>query len=98
MEDWLNYAVPLLDGAWITLQLTIYSTILGGIVSFMAGVGRLSSNKLISWFSICFIEFFVAPRFWYNYFGCILRYRFSVKPSALIYVCRPCLPGPLRLV
>jgi polar amino acid transport system permease protein len=58
MEDWLNYAVPLLDGAWITLQLTIYSTILGGIVSFMAGVGRLSSNKLISWFSICFIEFF----------------------------------------
>lgn len=55
---WLNYSDSLLSGAWVTIQLTIYSTILGGIFAFVFGVGRLSPNRLIKAISISFIEFF----------------------------------------
>ncbi|NLN67299.1 MAG: ectoine/hydroxyectoine ABC transporter permease subunit EhuC [Alcaligenaceae bacterium] len=58
MDNLLSYVDPLLDGAWITVQLTFYSTILGGVVAFMAGIGKLSINRAIRWLSICFIEFF----------------------------------------
>lgn len=58
MDNLLSYVDPLLDGAWVTVQLTFYSTILGGVVAFMAGIGKLSINRAIRWLSICFIEFF----------------------------------------
>lgn len=56
--NWLNYSDSLLSGAWVTIQLTVYSTILGGVFAFIFGVGRLSHNKLIKALSISFIEFF----------------------------------------
>lgn len=55
---WLNYSDSLLSGAWVTIQLTIYSTILGGIFAFVFGVGRLSHHWLIKALSVSFIEFF----------------------------------------
>lgn len=55
---WLNYSDSLLSGAWVTIQLTIYSTILGAIFAFVFGVGRLSTNWLIKALSVSFIEFF----------------------------------------
>lgn len=55
---WLNYSDSLLSGAWVTIQLTIYSTILGAIFAFVFGVGRLSTNWLVKALSISFIEFF----------------------------------------
>src|SRR5690625_1767884 len=58
MTDWTTYISPLLSGAWVTTQLTIYSTILGGLVSFLAGVGRLSHRSWVRWLSIGFIELF----------------------------------------
>lgn len=33
MDNLLSYVDPLLDGAWVTVQLTFYSTILGGVVA-----------------------------------------------------------------
>lgn len=56
--NWLTYIDFLLSGAWVTIQLTIYSTLLGGLFAFMFGVGRLSTNRLIKAISIGFIEFF----------------------------------------
>ena len=58
MDNLLSYVDPLFDGAWVTLQLTLYSTILGGVVAFMAGIGKLSTHRTTQWLSICFIEFF----------------------------------------
>lgn len=56
--DWLNYSGPLLSGAWVTIQLTLYSSILGVIFAFVFGVGRTSDNPYIKAVSVGFIEFF----------------------------------------
>lgn len=56
--DWTAYLNPLMQGAWVTVQLTFYSTILGAILSFAAGIGKLSSNLLIRSISVGYIEIF----------------------------------------
>lgn len=56
--QWLSYIPPLLDGAWVTVQLTVYSTILGAILSFAFGIGKLSDSRAIRWVSVGFIEVF----------------------------------------
>jgi len=55
---WTEYFFPLLQGAWVTVQLTVYSTIFGAILAFAAGVGKLSSNLPIRGVSIIYIEVF----------------------------------------
>ena len=56
--EWSEYLKPLMQGAWITVQLTVYSTILGALCSFAFGIGKLSSNWAIKGFSIAYIEIF----------------------------------------
>ncbi|HEU0229317.1 MAG TPA: ectoine/hydroxyectoine ABC transporter permease subunit EhuC [Burkholderiaceae bacterium] len=56
--NWTMYSPPLLQGAWVTIQLTFYSTVLGGIFSFAFGVGKLSRNWAAKGVSIFFIEVF----------------------------------------
>ena len=56
--QWTTYLPPLLQGAWITVQLTIYSTILGAICAFAFGIGKLSHNWLIKGISVGYIEIF----------------------------------------
>ncbi len=56
--NWLSYSTPLLQGAWVTVQLTVYSTILGAIFAFAFGIGKLSSNWLIKATAVSFIEVF----------------------------------------
>lgn len=56
--DWLSYSTPLLEGAWVTVKLTVYSTVLGGLLSFALGIGKLSRNVGVRAFSIAFIEVF----------------------------------------
>jgi len=72
--NWLSYSVPLLEGAWITVQLTVYSTILGTATAFLFGIGKLSSNWFIKGVSLCFIEVFRGTRpCWSSCSGFILR-------------------------
>lgn len=56
--DWLSYLPPLLEGAWVTVQLTLYSSVLGLISAFAFGLGKLSSNWVLKSVSIAFIEIF----------------------------------------
>lgn len=56
--EWLSYSQPLLEGAWVTVQLTVYSTILGAFFSFAFGIGKLARNRLVRATSIAFIEVF----------------------------------------
>ncbi len=56
--QWLSYLPPLLEGAWVTAQLTVYSTLLGGFFAFAFGLGRLSHNGLVKGLSIVMIEVF----------------------------------------
>jgi len=55
---WTEYFSPLMEGAWVTIQLTIYSTIFGAILAFAAGIGKLSSNWAIKAVSVAYIEVF----------------------------------------
>lgn len=53
-----HYLPNLAQGAWITVQLTFWSTIFGALCSFLFGIGRLSHNKLFKWVSVTYIEVF----------------------------------------
>ena len=55
---WLSYLNPLMQGTWITIQLALYSTLLGGVFSFLFGIGRLSGSRPWRWMSIALIEIF----------------------------------------
>lgn len=55
---WIEYLPPLLQGAWVTFQLTVYSTVLGALLAFTAGVGKLSAAPLLRAVSITYIEIF----------------------------------------
>ncbi len=55
---WLSYTAPLIEGAWVTVQLTVYSTILGGVLAFAFGMGKVSSHWMVRGLAIAFIEVF----------------------------------------
>ncbi|MFW8567105.1 ectoine/hydroxyectoine ABC transporter permease subunit EhuC [Orrella sp. 11846] len=56
--NWINYLDPLLQGVRVTVELTVYSTVLGALFSFLFGVGRLSNTTAIRWLSVSIIEVF----------------------------------------
>jgi polar amino acid transport system permease protein len=56
--QWTNYLGPLWQGVWVTIELTVWSTLLGGVMSFASGIGKLSHNWLIKGLSIVYIEIF----------------------------------------
>ncbi|SHG91007.1 ectoine/hydroxyectoine ABC transporter permease subunit EhuC [Pollutimonas bauzanensis] len=56
--EWISYSKPLLEGAWVTIQLTLYSTLLGAFFAFAFGIGKLSGNWLAKAISVFFIEVF----------------------------------------
>src|SRR5690625_1115839 len=69
---WLDYIGPLLQGAWVTVQLTIYSTILGTIFAFAFGIGKLSHSWSVRIPSAAFVEIFrgtslLVQMFWLFY-------------------------------
>ncbi len=56
--QWTTYLPPLLEGAWVTVELTVFSTILGAICAFAFGIGKLSHNWLVKGISVVYIEVF----------------------------------------
>lgn len=56
--DWTDYLLPLGQGAWVTVQLTFWSTLLGGFLAFATGLGKLSNLRAIRWLSASYIEIF----------------------------------------
>jgi len=70
--NWIDYLGPMMDGAWITVKLTFYSTILGAIFSFMFGLGKLSRHWYFKVPSVTYIEVFrgtslLVQMFWLFY-------------------------------
>ncbi|MEO8817496.1 MAG: ectoine/hydroxyectoine ABC transporter permease subunit EhuC [Paralcaligenes sp.] len=56
--NWISYSTPLLQGAWVTVQLTVISTFFGAIFAFALGVGKLAHNTPCRVLSITVIEVF----------------------------------------
>lgn len=55
---WVDYLKPLSQGAWVTVQLAVLSTVLGALLSFAAGIGKLADNWVLRGLSIVYIEVF----------------------------------------
>lgn len=55
---WTDYLPVLWQGAWMTIQLTFWSTILGAILAFAAGLGRLARSRVLRILSVCYVELF----------------------------------------
>jgi polar amino acid transport system permease protein len=64
---------PLLHGTVVTLKVTGWSALLGGVVSLVLGLARLAHNRLIRWPAAIFVEVFrgasaLVLMFWF-FFG-----------------------------
>lgn len=47
-----------LDGAWVTIQVTVLSALLGGVFAVLAGIGMLSRRRLVRTVSRVYMEVF----------------------------------------
>lgn len=56
--DWMSYVPPLLEGARVTIELALYSTLGGALLSFAFGIGRLSSSRTLRYLSTGLVELF----------------------------------------
>lgn len=58
MEDLQALLTPLMRGTLVTLELALWSTLFGGILSFAAGIGKLSRFWPVKALSVAYIEIF----------------------------------------
>ncbi|MCB5362868.1 ectoine/hydroxyectoine ABC transporter permease subunit EhuC [Pusillimonas sp. CC-YST705] len=56
--NWVSYLPPLLEGAAVTAQLAIYSTVLGAMLAFALGLGRFHGMPYVRGLCLCIVEFF----------------------------------------
>ncbi len=72
MDMWLGYLQLILDGAVVTIQLTIYGCILAFAVAIVVGLGRVSRFAPVRWLAVVYVEFFrgtsiFVQMFWFYY-------------------------------
>ncbi|MCU1760464.1 ectoine/hydroxyectoine ABC transporter permease subunit EhuC [Pseudomonas sp. 14P_8.1_Bac3] len=48
----------LIQGAWVTLQVTVFGSLLAIVAAILAALGRMSPWRALRWFSIAYIEVF----------------------------------------
>lgn len=58
MADWLGYLTLILQGALVTVQLTVLGSALALVVAFTAGLGRVAPYWPLRWLATIYIEFF----------------------------------------
>ena len=58
LEQWQGYIGLILQGAVVTIEITIMGCIVALIAAFIAGLGRLSRFWLVRWVATAYIEFF----------------------------------------
>lgn len=58
MGDWPGYLTLILQGAWITVKLTVMGCALALVVAFIAGLGRLAPWAPVRWLAVAYVEFF----------------------------------------
>jgi polar amino acid transport system permease protein len=54
----LQNAWLLLDGLWVTIQVTIGAGVVATVLAFLAGLSRLSRSSAVRIAALCYIEFF----------------------------------------
>ncbi len=89
MESWLELLPPLLRGARVTIELALASTVVGGVMAFAAGIGKLSQRTPIRWLSTVYIEIFrgtslLVQMFWLFYALPLLGVRLEPTTAGIL--------------
>jgi polar amino acid transport system permease protein len=58
MDLWFGYLRLILDGALVTIELTVLGCAFALVVAFAAGLGRLSQIAPVRWLAATYVEFF----------------------------------------
>lgn len=58
MIDWTGYIGLILQGALVTIELTLMGCALALVMAFIAGLGRVSRLAVLRWIATGYIEFF----------------------------------------
>jgi polar amino acid transport system permease protein len=58
LEEWQGYIGLILQGALVTIEITILGCIVALIAAFIAGLGRISRFWPLRWLATAYIEFF----------------------------------------
>ncbi|MDQ6435172.1 ectoine/hydroxyectoine ABC transporter permease subunit EhuC [Mesorhizobium sp. LHD-90] len=58
MTDWSGYLSLILQGAVVTVELTVMGSVLALFMAFLAGLGRVSRHAALRWLATAYIEFF----------------------------------------
>lgn len=58
MGDWSGYLALILQGALVTVQLTVSGCALALLAAFVAGLGRIAPVAPLRWLATAYIEFF----------------------------------------
>ncbi|WP_183431298.1 ectoine/hydroxyectoine ABC transporter permease subunit EhuC [Mesorhizobium sp. RMAD-H1] len=58
MGQWAGYLQLILDGALVTIKLTLMGSALALVMAFIAGLGRMSRFAVVRWLATAYIEFF----------------------------------------
>lgn len=58
MSNWTGYMGLILDGAWVTVQLTVLGCVVALVVAFIMGLGRISRFWILRTGATVYIEFF----------------------------------------
>lgn len=60
---------PLLEGSWVTIQVTMFSAVLGTAMSIVSGLAALSPRQSVRWVNRVYVDFFrgtsaIVQLFW----------------------------------
>ena len=58
MDQWSGYLNLIVEGALVTIQLTVLGSALALVLAFLGGLGRLSRSAPVRWLATAYIEFF----------------------------------------
>ena len=68
MIDWLGYLTLILQGAAVTVKLTLMGSVFALIMAFVAGLGRLAPWAPLRWLATVYIEFFRGTSVFFKLF------------------------------
>ncbi|CAN5228770.1 ectoine/hydroxyectoine ABC transporter permease subunit EhuC [soil metagenome] len=89
MSEILGYLPLLLEGAWLTLQITAGAAVLGLICAFASGLAAVSGSRTARGVSIVYVEFFrgtsaLVQLFWIFFALPLLGIRFEPVAAGIV--------------
>lgn len=89
MSDIIDRLPALLGGAWITVQITVYGSVLAVILAFLAGMMGTARNVVLRGIARVYVEFFrgaaaLILMYWFFYALPLVGFRFTPIVAAAL--------------